>query len=276
MNKRNQQPRRQWRQAQQGEVRVVGDGSERQFDAIVCVYGVTDDYGTMWMPGCFTASLTRKLPKCVYHHQWSEPIGRVVSFDDTTERLQVRVQLDDFAAVPRARQVWVQLQAGEDGAATLDEFSFGFMREEWTISANDEDEWAERMIRAQLDEVSPVLVGAVPGTKTLAVRSVDAEGTVDVQQAAQLATRLAAGDIDLAEALTSLKEAAEPAGPPQPPENEPSGDELPGEDEPTPEEQAAAEEAERLAQAEAEEAAAALAAEAEEAEAAAALAVAGR
>lgn len=239
--------RRERRAIKAGGVRMAGDGAEGQFEARVCNYNVADTYGTVWLPGCFRDALTEKLPKVVWGHDWHEPIGRVVDFRDSDEGLDVIVQLSDFEAVPRARQCWVQLRDGD-----LTDFSFGFERREWTMVARDEADGygdlvaTEFMVRAGLDEVSPVLVGAVPGTALLGVRS---DQMVSAQAAAQTIAKLGAGDIDLADALQEIKRAAS-AGEEPPPEK-------------TAEEIEAEAAAELLAQQEAEAAQAALDAEAD-------------
>lgn len=198
--------RRERRAITKGGVRMAGDGAEGQFEARVCNYNVADSYGTVWQPGCFADALREKLPKVVWGHDWHEPIGRVVDYRDSPEGLDVIVQLSDFEAVPRARQCWVQLRDGD-----LTDFSFGFERREWTMVARDEaDQYGELvatefMARAGLDEVSPVLVGAVPGTALIGVRD---DQQVPAQTAAAVLTRLGAGEIDLHEALGEIKRAA--------------------------------------------------------------------
>lgn len=214
--------KRERRAMHSGSVRMAGDGAEGQFEARVCNYNVADTYGTVWLPGCFADALREKLPKVVWGHDWHEPIGRVVDYRDSDEGLDVIVQLSDFEAVPRARQCWVQLRDGD-----LTDFSFGFERREWTMVARDEsDQYGELvatefMQRAGLDEVSPVLVGAVPGTALLGVRD---DQKVSAQAAAQVIARLGAGDIDLAEALTEIKRAA--GAPPEPATQEKTPEEL--------------------------------------------------
>lgn len=189
---------KQYRNGANIEIRAVDEGS-RQFTARVVNYNVVDSYGTVWLPGCFTESLQRKLPKVVWAHDWTKPIGKVISFDDTPEHLDVTVQLDDFEDVPLARQCFSQLKSG-----SMDEFSFGFVREEWTYVENAPDlpGAIETMTKARMDEVSPVLVGAVPNTQLLSTRSAERVARSD---AASLLTRVAAGAMPLSEALRVLE-----------------------------------------------------------------------
>lgn len=198
--------------AAHAEVRVVGDGSAREFIARVVNYNVVDDYGTVWLPGCFTDSLATRMPVVAWAHSWQDPIGRYAEVvrDDSTA-LELLGKLDDFDAVPRARQAFAQFQSG-----TLDQFSVGFTRRTWhdltpgaevpgvdeaTVARwRSEGGW-EAMAKADLDEASPVLVGAVPGTALLAVRTA---GMVDVDQVVDLARRVKDGEISQEEALTAV------------------------------------------------------------------------
>lgn len=197
---------------QRAEVRVVGDGAAREFIAKILTYRTIDDYGTVWLPGTFTDSLAVRMPVVAWAHSWQEPIGRykeVVQDDDNG--LVLMGKLDDFDAVPRARQAFAQFQSG-----TLDQFSVGFTRRTWhdlmpgaEVPGVDTallEQWRaggawEVMVKADLDEASPVLVGAVPGTQLLGVR---AGGQVGVDAVVELARRVNAGELTHDEAQVAL------------------------------------------------------------------------
>ena len=150
------------------EVRSV-DEEKRQVDARAVVYNVVDSYGSVWRPGCFTRSLERKKPSVVWGHDWLDPIGKVIDYRDGPEGLDVTIQLDDFDAVPRARQAFAQFKSG-----SLTDFSFGFRRVDGGDTRDvDKDAYPgarEYMTDVDMDEISPVLVGAVPGTAVTGVR----------------------------------------------------------------------------------------------------------
>lgn len=164
------------------------------FTARVCNYGVADSYKTAWKPGVFRASLERELPTAVFAHQWDRPIGRVVSYNDGPEGLDVRIRMSDLEANPDAKRMWSHLVDGE-----IRQFSFAFER---VSEERADDQGVTLITEATLDEVSPVLKGSVPGTKVLALRSNE---TMNRQTAADLLVKFAAGELDLAEALTTLK-----------------------------------------------------------------------
>jgi HK97 family phage prohead protease len=189
------------------EFRAV-DEAKREADIRVCVYNVVDDYGTVWLPGVWRKGLEAKKPKGVWGHDWLDPIGRCLDFTDGDDDLRLLVKFSDFEAVPQAWRAWTQLRDGD-----IDEFSFSFDRIRWEMVAPDADledipdGARELMHEAVMLEWSPVLIGAVPGTGTLAVRSRARATLVPVTLATELATRLATGQIDLTDALLGLRDA---------------------------------------------------------------------
>lgn len=187
--------------AQRAEVRVVDD-SKRQFTARVVTYNAIDDYGTIWKPGCFDESLQARMPRIAWAHRWDDPIGHYTEVVSNDERggLVLLGQLSDFDAVPRARQAYAQMKDG-----TIDQFSVGFTRQKWSNVDDDALRAAgayEEMHKALLDEASPVLVGAVPGTALLGVRS---GGKVPLDDVVELARRVKAGELSHEEADVALQ-----------------------------------------------------------------------
>lgn len=179
------------------DIRVAADG--HTVEAVVLAYNVIDDYNTRFRPGCFAESLEERLPRMVWAHRWDDPVGRWVDYRDTNTELTLIGELDDFDAVPRARQASAQLASG-----TIDQFSVGFMRLADEL-VDPEDVDGQRGVvditKGQLDEASLVLVGAVPGTKLLAVRSglmVPENAVVD------LAKKVQAGEMTKEEAKVAL------------------------------------------------------------------------
>jgi HK97 family phage prohead protease len=204
------------------EVRMVeaegaSAGAPKRLAARVLRYNVLDDYRTMFGVGCFTESLAERLPRITWAHDWREPIGRWVDFADTEDQLDLIGELDDFEAVPRARQAYAQLRSG-----TIDQFSVGFVPlagEDMDPKDVDGKEGVYRFTKCRLDEAALVLVGAVPGTELLAVRqSARPEGEreriivrmacVPLDMAQSVATQLGLGQISYDEAVNALTDAA--------------------------------------------------------------------
>lgn len=195
------------------------DGDGRTFTARAVTYGVVDDYGTRFVKGVFTDSLARRLPVIAWSHDWAEPIGRATGWEERDDGLYITARLSDPEAVPRARQAAVQLADG-----TLDSVSVGFLR----LEDRTGDDGVVDIVRGDLDEVSVVLRGAVPGAEVLSIRS--ARGAVDLDALVAIAKRKAAGELSDAEAKAAVELLAgdvvegepeptaeaepEPAGPP--------------------------------------------------------------
>lgn len=180
----------------------INDG-DRTFSLRVVTFDTVDSYGSVWAPGVFTRSLETKLPIAAWAHDWSRVIGKMVEYDEKPDGLDGLVKFADFDAVPDARMAWSLLKEG-----IVTDTSFGFKRQDWQDARGDSTYKATRtgekeIIRvARLDEVSPVLVGAVPGSRTLAVRS---EGRITRMDAGQLLVAVAAGSMSLRDALNTLE-----------------------------------------------------------------------
>ena len=175
-----------------GEIRAAANGV---VEILAVAYGVTDDYGTQFQRGTFTESLEERLPVIAWGHQWTEPIGRATGFRETDEGLVLTARLDIGGAVPRADQAYEQARSG-----TLTDVSVGFMRR-----ADEERDGVTVITKADLDEVSFVLRGAVPGAKVLAVRSARTGEMIAVDSVVAIAEKVAAGEISQAAADEALR-----------------------------------------------------------------------
>jgi HK97 family phage prohead protease len=219
-----------------GSIRAMEIGRKPVIQLRAITYNVVDSYGSLWKPGCLTEGVRARMPQLAWGHNWSDPIGRALDYeDDAAAGPALNFYLDDFDAVPRARQAYAQVNSG-----TIDECSvgFGWDYEFRTPTAEEEQQYPgvrEVITKAELDEVSLVLRGAVPGAKVLALRS---RSVVPADVAGDIIARFAAGTVDLADALVEMKAAAVDAptpdappsgGEPAPPEGgEPKVEENPG------------------------------------------------
>ena len=187
-----------------GEVRAVTD--DGTIEILAVAYGVTDDYGTQFRRGTFTASLEERMPVIAWGHDWSEPIGRALSYREADEGLYLTARLDIGQGITRADQAYTQLRSG-----TLTDVSVGFLRR-----ASEQVGDVVVITEADLDEVSVVLRGAVPGARVLAVRSVRAAG-LSFDDAVEIAKRKAAGELSDAEADALIDLLSSDDTPPPPP-----------------------------------------------------------
>lgn len=191
------------------------EGDGRRIRARVLTYNVVDDYGTVFAPGVFNRSLTERLPKIVHSHDWTKPIGRWVGWEEDERGLVLDGELDDPEYVPLAGEVAYQLRVG-----TLDQFSVGFVR---TAERDGSDEFGPGVwviTEGILDETSPVLVGAVPDTELLSIRQAPrgigltvrspAGLVVPIETAQRIVLQMESGELDLADGLQALKQAAQP------------------------------------------------------------------
>jgi len=186
-----------------GEIRASSE--DGIIEILAVAHGVTDDYGTQFEAGTFVDSLEERLPVIAWGHQWTEPIGKAISYRVADEGLYLTARLDIGGAVPRADQAYEQARSG-----TLTDVSVGFMRR-----ADEERDGVTVITKADLDEVSFVLRGAVPGAKVLAVRSARSGEVVDLTAVEEIARRVVAGDIDQATAdeMARLLSAPAPSDP---------------------------------------------------------------
>ncbi len=200
-----------------GEIReAVSEDGHHYVELRAIQPGVVDDYGTLWNAAAFDESLGRRLPVLAWSHDWADPIGCGVSYTADDGGPMIRFRFDDFDAVPRARQAFAQVQSG-----TLRDCSVGFSRAQ-RRDPNDDERAAHPTARevidaADLDEVSIVLRGAVPGAEILSVRMLEeSRGPVDREAAAKIILRVATGEVDVKEALTQLEalEVSEDGGDP--------------------------------------------------------------
>lgn len=177
------------------------DGDGRTFTARAVTYDVVDDYGSVFVRGVFNESLDRRLPVIAWAHDWSEPIGRAVGYEDAEDGLYLTGRLSDPEDVPRSRQALSQLNDG-----TLTDVSVGFSGTQRRSPTEDEAQRfpgaKEIITRADLDETSMVLRGAVPGAKVLSMRS---GGQVNIDAVVEIAKRKAAGELTDAEAQAAIE-----------------------------------------------------------------------
>lgn len=150
-------------------------------EAIVSVFGNVDSYGERVMPGAFTESLGKKLPKGVWMHDWSQPIAKTLTAEELLpgdDRLPdhlrelggLYIKAQFFKDIDASWQAFKKVAAG-----LVDEFSIGYRLQEW---AKDEQDGTIKLLKLDLFEWSPVLVGANRATATLSIKQLLEDGNV--------------------------------------------------------------------------------------------------
>jgi HK97 family phage prohead protease len=195
------------------------DTAEGVIEAYVSVFGVVDHAKERVQPGFFKDSLSRKLPKGVWMHDWTLPVAKTLEAEEVLPgdpRLPegikqyggLRIKGQFNLATQRGREAFSDLTFG-----TVDEFSFGYTVQE---SEHHAKEGVVDLLKGEIFEWSPVLVGCNPATVLVDVKEAPAEAGAD-QQAAdeQPGEREAAADpVEPAEAETETKTGGLESGPP--------------------------------------------------------------
>lgn len=163
-----------------------------------------DSYGSVWAPGVFSESLGQKMPSAAWAHDWSRIIGSLKEHDERADGLDGLVQFANMDEVPDAKMAWSLIRDKH-----IRDTSFGFKRipggwDDTRSSPTKIDGEKERLRNARLDEVSPVLVGAVHGAGVLAVRAENGD-TIAIADAAELLAKMASGQVTLRDALEALE-----------------------------------------------------------------------
>ena len=147
-----------------------GDGI---LEAIVNTFGIVDRTDERTMPGIFNASLEKKLPKGVWHHDWSNPIAKTLEAKELLpgdpllpENLKdmggLYVKGQFFKEIDDSWQAYLKLKNG-----LIDEFSIGYRMTK--TSYNSETEILD-LLEGEWFEWSPVIVGANQATEVLSIK----------------------------------------------------------------------------------------------------------
>ncbi len=165
---------------------------------------IVDDYGSVFTPDCFDRSLGQRAPVLCWAHDWSDPIGHATGHTTSDAGPRVSFAFDDFEAVPTARRAHAQVSSG-----TITDCSVGFSNTKRRDPTDDElAQWPgvrEVIFEADLDEVSLVLRGAVPGAKVVAYRGAGQRAvTVPIDAVTELARKVNAGELTEEDAMTAL------------------------------------------------------------------------
>lgn len=148
----------------------AGDGV---LEAIVSVFGNVDSYGERCILGCFEESIAKKLPKGVWSHNWDQPIAKTLECRELAPGdpllpaeiqenggLYVRAQFHE--EITDSWQAYLKIKN-----EYVDEYSFGFRV---VKREKDEETGIVDLLKLNIFEWSPVLVGANRATATLSVK----------------------------------------------------------------------------------------------------------
>lgn len=151
----------------------VLDEEKGIFEAHCSVFGNVDSYGEVVDKGAFLKWLAqyfdngvKRFPKCVWAHNWEEPIAATLECREDEFGLYVKGQF--VLEVQRAREVYALMKAG-----VITDFSFGFSVLDYRI---DEATQLIHLTEIAIYEWSPVLVGANRDATLIGVKSGKKDG----------------------------------------------------------------------------------------------------
>jgi HK97 family phage major capsid protein/HK97 family phage prohead protease len=154
------------------KARVESIGDEGEIIALVSCFNNVDRAKEVVRPGAFTASLSRKLPKGVWAHDWTRPIAKTLEARETPQGLVVKAKFN------------LETQAGYEAhsnirAGIIDEFSIGYRV---TKDSFDKKSGTRNLEEIELFEWSPVLVGANDSTQLLSIKQATSATSGDPMQ----------------------------------------------------------------------------------------------
>ena len=153
-------------------VRANGESGLVEFS--LPLFGAPDSFGTAWAPGVFDKHLSDHKPKIVgWDHFSGARFGVVSDWHRTKEGYDIKAQFN--MQTREAADAFSMLKFDLDNGSP-DEWSFRFEPVETEV--NDE---IPTFTEARVYEFSPVLVGAVADTTTVAARSAPMTDHADVR-----------------------------------------------------------------------------------------------
>lgn len=161
------------------EYKADGEGT---VEAFVSVFGNVDSYGDRVMLGAFKESIESKLPKMVWQHDITRPIGKTILAEELPAGdARLPDSLKDYGALYVKGVFNLNTTDGKDAYehikfGSIDEYSFGYEEVETTPLADGTKE----LNKVNIIEWSPVTVGANPMTMTSNVKAMTLEEKLDV------------------------------------------------------------------------------------------------
>jgi HK97 family phage prohead protease len=142
-------------------------------EAVVSVFNNVDSVSERVLPGFFAKSLANKLPKGVWMHDWTKPVGKTL---EAKELLPgdplLPPELKELGGLYIKGQFNLDTTDGREAFSNVkggyvDEFSIGYRV---TKDAYDQSTKVRDLIEGELFEWSPVLVGANRATTLLSAK----------------------------------------------------------------------------------------------------------
>jgi hypothetical protein len=167
-----------------GKADGLGEG---EFKALVSVFGNTDSYGEVVMPGAFTDTLSEdwsgdNLLPIVWSHKWDDPfshIGYALSAEETEAGLVVhgKNDVDDNATAAQVQRLMKGRRITQFSFA-YDVLEGGEVMREVEGGKADEGETVYELRKLKLHEVGPCLLGVNQETELIAAKALSLANSV--------------------------------------------------------------------------------------------------
>ena len=164
-----------------------------EVEAIVSVFNNVDSYNERVMPGAFTASLARKLPKGVWMHNSALPVAKTIDAKELTAGNPLLPEsLKHLGGLWVKGQFNLETQRGREAFSDIkngiiDEFSIGYI-----VEQDDFRDGVRELKSLKLLEWSPVLVGANPATSAISAKSLGDDCTTSADEVVRIVSRIKA------------------------------------------------------------------------------------
>lgn len=162
---------------------TASDLGEGIVEAIVNVTNIVDHGNDLVVPGAYADTLRRRIPKAVWSHDWTKPVGKVLAVEEWMPgdpRLPQRLKTLNAGALWAKIQFNLDSDQGREAYAYCKffadeaEFSIGYDCNGPHGKAERDGSGVRRLVKVNLHEVSPVLFGMAPYTQALSVKSGEA------------------------------------------------------------------------------------------------------
>lgn len=164
----------------------VSDNEAGIIEAIVSVFNNVDSGNEKVMPGFFSKSIQKKLPKGVWAHDWKQPIAKTLEAKELLPGDPLLPEsLKELGGTYIKGQFNLETQRGREAYSDVkfgivDEFSIGYRV---VKDGKDKESGARELIEGDWKEWSPVLVGMNPETRLISVKSDGEKGMLAEEMA---------------------------------------------------------------------------------------------
>jgi HK97 family phage prohead protease len=155
------------------DVKVL-DGDAGELEAVVAVFNNVDAGNDRIIPGFFSKSIERKLPKGVWGHDWVTPVAKTLEARELLPGNPALPEtLRDLGGLYIKARFNLETQRGREAYSDIkfgiiDEFSIGYKA---TRTKTEEKSGVRELIEGELYEWSPVLVGMNDRTALMSIKS---------------------------------------------------------------------------------------------------------